>query len=368
VIRAQQEATTVQSAARGDVSKNPTDAATTDQSDAVDRAINSLRRHTEQQEADTKAVGLGEAALATFKAQAQETSAIQANGGKETAEQAAQFKVLEDRAGAAAEALSKAKVASEISSGRQTALLSSEDAAIAQKLSGIYGNDVPRALASSEAASLKFNAALKGVSGTIENNMTTGLTNMLNGTVSVQNGFANMARSIIADIEQMIIKMAIVQPLMGGMSGMFGGSVLPLPGAGNFIGPVAKASGGLISGKGTGRSDSIPAYVSNGEFIVNSDATAKNRGLLESINSGVPRFADGGMVGAGSGASGPIMHSMSSTVAPTINVVVQGSPGASSQDHARMGQDIAKAAGAHIQAMVGGEIRNQMRPGGLLHR
>ena len=365
VTRSMGEATTVQSAVRGDTSKNPTDA-TDAQNDAVDRAINSLRKHTEQQEADTKAVGLGDAALAKFRAEAQETSAVQANGGKETAEQAAQFKGLEARAGAAADALAKAKLNSEISFGKQTGLLSADDAAIAEKLKGIYGNDVPAALASSEAASLRFNSALKSVSGTIENNLTTGLTDMLNGTKSVGAGFQNMAVTIVNALEQMAIKMAIVQPLMGAFQSAFTGSALPMPGSGAFIGPVAKADGGMISGPGTGRSDSIPAYVSNGEFIVNADATAKHRALLEGINAGVPRFADGGAVGGGSSA--PIMGGHSTTIAPTIAVSVQGSPGQSSQDHARMGETIAKAASAQIQQMIGAELRTQMRPGGLLAR
>jgi tape measure domain-containing protein len=59
--------------------------------------------------------------------------------------------------------------------------------------------------------------------------------------------------------------------------------------------PVKKANGGYISGPGTGRSDSIPAMLSNGEYVVNAKSTSKNRGLLESINSGnIPKFADGG--------------------------------------------------------------------------
>lgn len=44
-------------------------------------------------------------------------------------------------------------------------------------------------------------------------------------------------------------------------------------------------AGGPVSGAGTGRSDSIPAMLSNGEFVINSRATAQNRGLLEAINS-----------------------------------------------------------------------------------
>ena len=53
------------------------------------------------------------------------------------------------------------------------------------------------------------------------------------------------------------------------------------------------AAGGKVSGKGTGRSDSIPAMLSNGEFVVNAKSTAKHRGLLEKVNG----YAAGGSVG-----------------------------------------------------------------------
>lgn len=49
--------------------------------------------------------------------------------------------------------------------------------------------------------------------------------------------------------------------------------------------PLGRKDGGFISGLGTGRSDSIPAMLSNGEFVVNSRATRQNRALLEAINS-----------------------------------------------------------------------------------
>ncbi len=45
------------------------------------------------------------------------------------------------------------------------------------------------------------------------------------------------------------------------------------------------ATGGYVSGPGSGTSDSIPARLSNGEFVVNAKATARNRELLEAINS-----------------------------------------------------------------------------------
>lgn len=59
----------------------------------------------------------------------------------------------------------------------------------------------------------------------------------------------------------------------------------------------AFASGGLVSGPGTGKSDSISAMLSNGEFVVNAKATKDNLALLTAINSGdIRRFAEGGLV------------------------------------------------------------------------
>jgi hypothetical protein len=165
----------------------------------------------------------------------------------------------------------------------------------------------------------------------------------------------------------------------GGVGGIFGAigklftgssSALPLPGAGDFIGPVLKADGGFISGPGSSRSDSIPARLSNGEFVVNAHSTSQNRALLEAINGGHLRgFADGGL--ASNVPSLPSTTQIGGTTnhfSPSIAVTVQGSPGQSPQDHARMGAEVAKAAGAHIQAMIGDQLRTQMRPGGVLHR
>jgi tape measure domain-containing protein len=121
----------------------------------------------------------------------------------------------------------------------------------------------------------------------------------------------------------------IVAALAGGMSGgkmdwiaaglAIAGAVVSVVGAGvnaansssassgsskvgqGFMGPttsarVGAAEGGLLSGPGTGTSDSILARLSNGEFVVNAGATAKNIGLLTRINSGT-KFAAGGLAG-----------------------------------------------------------------------
>jgi TP901 family phage tail tape measure protein len=66
--------------------------------------------------------------------------------------------------------------------------------------------------------------------------------------------------------------------------------------AGKFINPptVKKASGGQIRGAGTGTSDSIPAYLSNGEYVVKADSVSHyGTGLFDAINA--KKFASGGL-------------------------------------------------------------------------
>ena len=59
------------------------------------------------------------------------------------------------------------------------------------------------------------------------------------------------------------------------------------------------ATGGLISGPGTGTSDSIIARLSNGEYVMRADAVRMfGTGLLDQMNAGqLPAFATGGGVG-----------------------------------------------------------------------
>ena len=51
--------------------------------------------------------------------------------------------------------------------------------------------------------------------------------------------------------------------------------------------PIEKASGGFVSGDGGPTEDAIPARLSNGEFVVNAEATTRHRPLLERINRGI---------------------------------------------------------------------------------
>ena len=81
-----------------------------------------------------------------------------------------------------------------------------------------------------------------------------------------------------------------------------------------------KATGGYIMGPGTGASDSIPAFLSNGEYVLTADAV-QNVGLplLDAMNSGrAGHFATGGLVRAnGSGSKGTAVSTGNSV---TLNV------------------------------------------------
>ncbi|WP_445677730.1 phage tail tape measure protein [Pseudomonas putida] len=89
------------------------------------------------------------------------------------------------------------------------------------------------------------------------------------------------------------------------------------------------ATGGYVSGAGTGTSDSIMARLSDGEFVVNAAATKRNRALLEAINSNERVSVAGG---GGSVASTQTSGTTAATQAPA-NVVVN-----LIQDRSRAGQ------------------------------
>ena len=73
----------------------------------------------------------------------------------------------------------------------------------------------------------------------------------------------------------------------------------------NKIGGKGFATGGKAVGPGTGTSDSILARISNGEYIVNAEATKRWLPLLEAINAGkIPGFFKGGLAGMVPGLTG----------------------------------------------------------------
>ncbi|TCQ29317.1 tape measure protein [Rhizobium sp. PP-CC-3G-465] len=126
---------------------------------------------------------------------------------------------------------------------------------------------------------------------------------------------------------------------------IFGGGGGGGPGAGMAMGGIKAAGGGKVSGPGTSTSDSIPAQLSNGEFVVNAAATKQNRRLLEVINAGrAIRLADGGAVD-GSKLAAPLLpalpkSSSGSTVSAPVNITIN-APGADKEGLARVERQVA---------------------------
>ena len=119
---------------------------------------------------------------------------------------------------------------------------------------------------------------------------TTGTVPQLGGLEQGIGGLASQAMSAIPGLGKFGGMIGnVVQQLLGSLGKSGGG--------GGLFSLLGFADGGHVSGPGSGTSDSIPAMLSNGEYVVNAKATAANRPVLEAINAGkAPKFATGGIV------------------------------------------------------------------------
>jgi phage-related protein len=94
---------------------------------------------------------------------------------------------------------------------------------------------------------------------------------------SVLSGFANLVQQIIAELLKVQIMKAVFS-LFPGLA----------PAKAATGGLVKAAAGGFIRGRGTGTSDSIPAMLSNGEYVIPADMVRKfGVGFFEQIRGGM---------------------------------------------------------------------------------
>jgi tape measure domain-containing protein len=127
----------------------------------------------------------------------------------------------------------------------------------------------------------------------------------------------------------------------GFLSSAWSGISTLFSGASSWLSAIFAAEGGPIYGPGTGTSDSIPAMLSNGEFVVRASRASQFRPLLHAINSGsISAFATGGDVGA--------IASM-----PTSMFSGSGRPGKSTQVfNINVTGDISRQTRTEIQKMI----------------
>ena len=105
-------------------------------------------------------------------------------------------------------------------------------------------------------------------------------------------------------------------------TGGSGGSA-PTPPPPIQVNAVKRAQGGMILGPGGSQSDSIPAQLSNGEYVVNARSTKLFGPMLDTINSygSLPQFSSAGL-----GAPGSNLTESRDTLGETIARTLQETP------------------------------------------
>lgn len=168
------------------------------------------------------------------------------------------------------------------------------------------------------------NAAVRGF-GALEDAGSRATASAVTNLLHLKGVAGDVIGGVISDLARLAIQKAIVKAIGGGFFGLAdGGSPGDLPGYASGGSP-----GGLLSGPGTGRSDSILALLANGkgairvstgEFIMNEQAVDYyGKDAMAAINARrMPRFADGGFV-----APMPVMPSLRSPSIPSLSGMAQ---------------------------------------------
>ena len=166
--------------------------------------------------------------------------------------------------------------------------------------------------------------------------------------------FRSLAVSILQDLSKMLIKMALFNAMKAAMSAWGGGGFKD----GGMVQQFS--NGGAVWGAGTATSDSIPAMLSNGEFVINAAATRRHRALLEAINKN--RYASGGVVGVA-----PQVAALGGgTGGMTVNITINRD--GSSDSSVDGDVEMAKQLGAALPAMIENWfVNNVVRVGGRYH-
>lgn len=133
--------------------------------------------------------------------------------------------------------------------------------------------------------------------------------------------FGDAMKSVLQQLISQLIQAALYATIVAACTGGGGGFAARWKGAFG----KAFASGGSVAGPGTGTSDSVPAMLSNGEYVLNAQAVDRlGVPFLNGLNTGRLRgFASGGLVGSGGAYNRPAsvgFSSSSTSSSITLNV------------------------------------------------
>lgn len=146
---------------------------------------------------------------------------------------------------------------------------------------------------------------MKSYAETVGKSMGSAMADFIMGAKTAKEALGDFVRGIIQNAVSILTEWLAVFAIYSAFP-MWASGMTPADAANKTVFGVSKkkATGGLITGPGTGTSDSIPAMLSNGEYVINAAAVQRlGTAYLDTLNS--PHYAEGGQVGTPSaGAAG----------------------------------------------------------------
>ena len=196
----------------------------------------------------------------------------------------------------------------------------------------------------------------KGVQESIANNFTQAFQSVADGSMKAKHAFGQMAKSILADIAQMITKMFIMKTL------------LPAVGLGSLTTAAPTNPGSSINlGAGSG-GDFGNGFSFKPDASLSMPTACANGGIARGRESGYPATLHGteAVVPLPNGRSIPVemMGGSGGTNNVSVNISMDNQGGSQEQNTADSGQ--MKQLGLVISGAVQEELQRQKRPGGIL--
>jgi hypothetical protein len=178
------------------------------------------------------------------------------------------------------------------------------------KAAADFAKSVDKIAVAAKNSTVSMQSFENSASQAIQGDLTTFLGSTIDHVHGIGDAFSQLAQSAVSSIQkivaQLLVQLLVQKLVKAAEAGGFSvGGLVP-----------GHAAGGLILGPGTGTSDSIPARLSTGEFVMRAAAvqdigvdrlTMMNRGVhvpaIRGLHS-IPRFAEGGLVQTGTRSDG----------------------------------------------------------------
>ena len=136
---------------------------------------------------------------------------------------------------------------------------------------------------------------MKDYALSVADSMSSAMTDIIMGTKSAKDALKDMVKTILQNAVKILTQWLAVYAIYSAFP-TFASGMTPADAANKTV--FHLATGGYVSGPGSGTSDSVPAMLSNGEYVLRSAAVNRiGVGALNAMNAGaIPHFAEGGSV------------------------------------------------------------------------